>query len=171
MRGNGNQFCPVCSRILAGVVQTHLDTTYTSAFNYPGALCKGVGTTQPTYTSTAQAQNGTTSTVTLNCPSRRINDGGGFPTYVFGRAWVIDRHPTSDVCCHVETKNPGGASYVGGTVCSTGASTGAQTLLVDFPKVNDPYTYSHFQMVCSVPPTSAGAASALHTYRIYTQRF
>ncbi len=55
-------------------------------------------------------------------------------------------------------------------MCSTGSTSDDQQLRVDFPKVHDPYTFSHFQMNCTLPAASSDGKSAVRTYRIYQYR-
>lgn len=172
MKSSGNQFCPVCGRYISELLEPYHNDTYLASFNYPGAACSGVGGAKPLYTSRAIAQNNTAAGISLLCPARRHrNEAGAWSSYVFGVAWVVDRHPTENVCCQIRTKNPAGAGVAGVEVCTAGSSSSYQTLTVSYPKVNDPYTFSHYYMSCSVPPVNGSAASSVHTYRIYEQRF
>jgi hypothetical protein len=132
MRGNVNSFCPVCRRLVDQEVAENVDqlSDYLSVENFPGALCKAVGTNVVTYTSAAQATNASTSaTLTLACPMPRHRDSGGnWANWAFATVWVTDQHASSNVCCQVISKNPGGPQVSGGEECSTASSSGDQCL-------------------------------------------
>lgn len=172
MRSNSPQFCPVCQRLIDQILAPFVDTTsdYMSLVNWPGSMCKPASTGVVTYGSDATARNGELTALTLSCPASRVNNGS-WATRAFGHAFVIDRHPSEDVCCHVESKNPGGATEVGGTECSSGSDSAMQVLKLDFPKLRDPFTFSHFHVDCTLPGTSSGLTSRLLTYRLGQQRY
>jgi hypothetical protein len=173
MRSNSPQFCPVCQRLINDILAPFVDSAgdYVSFVNWPGATCKSASAAQITYGSDATARNNDAAALTMSCPARRP-DKNGWTNRAFGHAFVIDRNPTDDVCCHVESKNPGGAVEVGGTDCSSGEDTAMQVLRLDFPKMYDPYSWSHFHIDCTLPGVSSGGiASRLITYRVGQQRY
>ena len=171
MNGNINQFCPVCRAEWEKAVGDEMDDPkdYTDFANIAGAMCNGVGTTL-TYTTAAAAGNNATSAKWAVCPFRRINDGS-WTNRFFGRAWVKDRSSSEDVCCRVRTRNPGGATKDGPSVCSSGNSSTPQDLYLDFPKVYDNYTWSHVEVLCKLPAKSGSTRSEVLTYRVGQQRF
>ncbi|WP_146209812.1 M64 family metallopeptidase [Vitiosangium sp. GDMCC 1.1324] len=174
MRGNSNQFCPVCSRVLSQTLAGFTDSLADYAFyaNYPGATCQPVGGAALTYTTGANISNNTAATASVLCPTRRIQDANGaFTNHLMGQAFVVDQSPTEDVCCQLFARTPAGDLATGANVCSTGSSSGYQQLLLDFPKVRMPYTFAHFALKCTLPAVSSGKASSVLTYRIGEQTY
>jgi hypothetical protein len=168
---NSGQFCPVCvqtmNATLSGFPDSNADFMYYA--NIPGAECRGTGAS---YTSGANVTNTGTSSSTVLCPARRIQDSAGnFSNTLFGEVFVIDRSSTADVCCQMFARTPNGNTEYGSTACSTGSSTADQRVKLDLPKVRNPYTFAHFAMKCTLPPASGGAASSVATYRIVQQRY
>jgi hypothetical protein len=168
MNGNTPEYCPVCNGLIREAYDPFLDeeSDYLSNINRAGGACKAVGSGVVTVNSTAQLENGSASAVDVNCPTFRLLDAD----LVFGKAFVIDRHPTENVCCEVFSKNPGGTLEVNDSVCSSGASTSRQILDLNFPKVYDPFTFSHFGVRCKLPAAHNGAKSKLLTYRVTQQK-
>ncbi len=171
MRGSG-EFCPVCEREWSTSTAPYRDSyaDYMAVANYPGALCKGAYA-QLAYNTYAHVQNPWTVSRWAVCPAKRVHLNGLFSTYFFGFAWVKDRHPDQDVCCRVRTRNPGGAIRDGVESCSEASSAGYQMLRLDFPKVNDPYTWSHVEVLCKLPPVHNNIRSEILTYRVGQDRF
>lgn len=144
---------------------------YIAMRNHPGIECRQAGgdTGALTYSSRGAAVNTATQSEEFICPAGRYNPGDGMSNYVFGRVWVNDQSTTGDVCCRVLTKNPTGTLREAPEVCSSG--TGAQSIMLDFPKMHDPYTWSHYDISCTLPASSGGVSSSIHTYRVQQQRF
>lgn len=130
--------------------------------NFPASLCVASSGTL-LVRSDGQAENGTAAAVTVVCPVPRPNLGGVVTTHFSGTVWVVDRHPTENVCCRAYSKNPTGALIPGAQVCSTGDSSSYQTLAL--PQLDDGFTWSHFFVQCTLPATSSGLRSRLLTYR------
>lgn len=131
--------------------------------NIAGAACKGVDGDAFSVTSAAQLWNTTAGSKDLVCPIKRpigptVADWVRVP-----RVWVYDRHPTEDVCCHVQSKNPGGALVSGDEVCSSGSSSSYQTLVL--PSVRDTFSFSQASVQCTVPGPSADGQSGVHGLR------
>jgi hypothetical protein len=168
---NNGEFCPVCRGVMNATLSGFPDdmSDYMYYANVPGAMCSGAGVT---YTSAAAASNGTAGSSTIVCPARRVqDDAGNFSNTVFGEAFVVDRNPTTDVCCQVFGRTPNGGMVSGSNVCSAGASTSYQRIHLDFPKVQQPYTFAHYAMKCTLPPAASGAASSVLSYRVIQQRY
>jgi len=131
--------------------------------NHPASACVPDGTGQLAVTATAGVDNASTATVTAMCPVERIAHAG-FATTFSGRVWVVDQHPTSNICCRVVSHNPGGTPQLGTATCSTGSATTSQSLVL--AGLTDTTSYSHFFISCTVPPkSSTGKNSGLLTYR------
>jgi len=119
----------------------------------------------PTYTSTGGAAGGANGVV-LSCPIDRPI-APTVTTYLSAPAvWVIDQNPNADVCCNLYSTNPGGNIVTGGTVCSSGASSGYQVLTP--PSVYDGTTYSSFSLSCTIPAAYNGLQSSIDGYRAET---
>ncbi len=132
--------------------------------NRPGTRCRATGDDSLDYALDGVAYNDSASTAEVVCPVRRVYDEGVFANQLdVPRMFVYDRHPTEDVCCFVRSKNPGGAEIDGALECTSGSSSSYQTLQV--PSLYDNTSWSQFSLVCSVPPSSSGGESGIHTYR------
>ncbi len=130
--------------------------------NAPGSMC--VATTGAATVNTAgNAYNNTNNWMTMICPADRQTTDGTFSKKFRGSVWVVDRHPTLNVCCRAKSRNPGGATKQSAAVCSNGAQTGYQ--IINLPEISDPYTWSHFYFQCTVPAKHNGAASSVLTFR------
>jgi hypothetical protein len=130
--------------------------------NLPPSMCVA-SSGDLTYRSDGQVENASAASVTAICPAPRPSINGSFTTDFSGNVWVIDRHPTLNVCCRAYSKNPGGAVVTGTQVCSTGESSTYQTLTL--PGINDPYSWSHFYVQCTIPAAFNAARSRILTYR------
>ncbi len=173
MNGNVNEFCPVCQNLLKQTLAGFPDSTADYAFyaNYPGAACKAAGTAAVSYNTAANVSNPAAALATVLCPTRRVQDNGVFTNHLMGQAFVVDQHPTENVCCQLFARTPGGEVSTGANVCSTGSSSSMQSLKLDFPKVRMDYTFAHFALKCSLPAASSGVASSVLTYRIGQQSY
>jgi hypothetical protein len=173
MRGNTNQFCPVCSRVLSQTLAGFPDSLadYALYANYPGASCKATGGAVVSYNTAANVSNNAAASASVLCPTRRIQANGSFTNHLMGQAFVLDQHPTEDVCCQLFARTPSGNIATGADVCSTGSSGSMQTLKLDFPKVRMDYTFAHFALKCTLPAASSGKASSVLTYRIGQQYY
>jgi catabolite regulation protein CreA len=128
--------------------------------NVPGSTCVAAGSGVLNVRTNGEAENATAAAVTAVCPTTRDPSLKNFAATV----WVRDRSTTAEVCCKAMSRNPAGATVTGTEVCSSGASSSYQTL--SLPAINDPYTYSHFYVSCSVPPVDGSARSAILTVRV-----
>ncbi len=129
--------------------------------NSPGSMC--VGTNAPlTVTSNGHADNVNAAAVTAICPTERLMVGGALTTNFSARVWAVDRHSTQNVCCRVVSRTPNGNQKLGTEVCSAGNS--ASDVSLDLPGIVEPYTFAHFFVRCSMPPTETGN-SRIITFR------
>jgi len=131
--------------------------------NRPAAFCKGIGGAAVDYNTGGQLFNTNATATSVSCPITRPIAPTVADTVRVPRIWVFDRHPTQDVCCHVESKNPGGQAIVTDDVCSSGNQPDYQALTL--PSVHDTYSFSQFSISCSIPPPYNGAQSGVHGYR------
>lgn len=138
--------------------------------NYPGAACEALGTSPATPDATAEQSNLASSSRTFVCPIERAVDASGRFANVFRapRVFVRDQHPSLDVCCALQTRNPSGTPAESTTVCSSGSSSGYQSL--EIPTVYDNTSWSQASLRCTVPGTSASGSSAILTYRTLQAR-
>jgi hypothetical protein len=126
--------------------------------NYAPSACAGVDGAI-TVRSDGQIENRNRAAITVVCPAERNTSSTQFS----GKVFVVDRSSSEEMCCRILTKNPGGSTTTGDEVCSSGASTGQQTLTL--PGITDPYTWSHLFVSCTMPAASGSAYSRLATYR------
>jgi hypothetical protein len=131
--------------------------------NIAAAACKGVNGDALDVLSSGQVFNSTAGTKDVLCPIVRPNAPAVADFVRVPRIWVYDRHPTQNVCCHVQSKNPGGSLIVSEDVCSEGNQAGYQTLTL--PSVYDAYTWSQFSVQCSIPGPSTSGSSGIHGLR------
>jgi len=129
--------------------------------NTPGASCVAASGTLINGTA-GESANLSASAATAVCPIDR-SLGTTLSTKVSATVWVLDENTTQNVCCTLNSKNPGGALVSSPQVCSSGSSGGYQS--IPLAQITDPYTYSHFYISCSVPGTDSGLASKILTYR------
>lgn len=146
-----------------GWVNSIVTPTLVKQVNQPGASCQSIQGGPLLYGSDGEAMNEGSGTGRILCPIQRPGDSG-FPNVVdVPRLFVLDRHPTQDVCCHLQSKNPSGKLITTTEVCSSGASSGYQSLTL--PSVYDNTTWSQFSLVCSVPGNAALGLSGIQSYR------
>jgi hypothetical protein len=131
--------------------------------NILGAACKSTDGALPTYTSSGQVRNSGLVGLQLLYPIRRPHASGFSNAVTAPKLFVVDRHPTQDICCQLQSSNPNGQIVTSAEQCSQGSSTGYQ--LLNLPLVYDNYSWSQFSVACSVPGTSNGAQSSVLTYR------
>jgi hypothetical protein len=145
-------------------IESLVAPTLVGTVNRPGARCRPATGAAPAYSSDGGVYGGAYGAV-MNCPIDRPI-APTVSTFVSApNVWVVDQNPTSDVCCHLLSKNPSGVEVVGNDVCSSGASSSVQTLTL--PSVLDETTYSHFDLVCTVPAANAnGGLSGIDGYRV-----
>jgi hypothetical protein len=173
-RANGTKDGKACyasdaSTTFPRLVKSFDPDDYVALRNYPGMLCRPTFSGALTYNWRGAAENQTAQSAVVVCPAGRYAPNGEpFSDWVFGRVWVDDQSSIGDVCCNVITKNPSGGLRQGPEVCTIG--TGAQSLVLDYPKVYDPFTWSHFDIQCRLPAVYGGNASSIHTYRVQQQR-
>jgi Trypsin len=137
--------------------------TLLTEVNRPGAKCRPTLGATPPYTSDGGITGGANGTVVL-CPIDRPIAPTASNFVGVSHIWVTDQNPSADVCCHLQSNNPGGALISGAQVCSSGASSASQTLVL--PSLYDPLTFSQFSISCTLPAASAGAQSAIDGYRV-----
>jgi hypothetical protein len=132
--------------------------------NRPGARCRPAAGGTPVYSSDGSMLGDGSGTVAI-CPIDRPIAPTASNFVSVPHVWVTDQNPNEDVCCHLQSSNPGGALIVGEDVCSSGASGAGQDLLLS--SLYDPYTYSQFSIQCTIPPPSSnGAPSSVDGYRV-----
>lgn len=144
-------------------VNSVVTPTEVKRVNQPGASCRAVQGGQVLYGGDGEAFNGGGGSSQFLCPIQRSGHGGFANVASVSRLFVLDRHPTENVCCHLQSKNPSGKRIATTEVCSSGASTGYQQL--ELPSVYDNTTWSQFSLVCSVPGSAAQGLSGIQTYR------
>ncbi|WNG47128.1 S1 family peptidase [Archangium minus] len=144
-------------------VNSVVTPTQVKQVNQPGASCRTVQGGQLSYGSDGEAFNSGNTLSQLLCPIRRPGDGGFANVVDVPRLFVLDRHPTANVCCRLQSKNPSGQLITTTEVCSTGASSDPQALVL--PSVYDGTTWSQFNLVCSVPGIAALGRSGIQSYR------
>lgn len=149
---------------VAGLSILYLSTAVWASIitNTPGAACVATAGSSLSVRLDGESENLGTGTVTAVCPAERPI-GAGQTTLVSGTVFVVDRNPSTNVCCHVVSKNTGGAIVQSAPVCSAGSSTATQSLAL--AQISDPYSFSSYLVQCDVPGTSAGAASRIQMYR------
>jgi len=170
MNGNSPGFCPVCKGIFETSISPFRDqlSSYFDATTYLGAVCRSTGSAA-TYASDGSASNGTGSALTLECGGRRLQSGGVFSGRVAASATVIDRNPSSDVCCSLIARDPSGTQVTGTQVCSTGSTATAQVLPLVYPKITVGSSTAHLDVECTVPPVAGGQSSSVFNYLIEQQ--
>ena len=134
--------------------------------NSPGGNCVAASSGSLNVRSDGEAENTTNTTVIAVCPAERPV-GANLTTKASGQVFVVDQSVTGDVCCRIESKNPGGAIVTGPLVCSSGTSASYQALTL--PEITDAFTYSHFFVWCSVPAINGVLASRIQMYRTTQQ--
>jgi hypothetical protein len=117
--------------------------------NRPGARCKPVGGASASYAAHAQIMNPSTSVLEVECPIDRPIAPAAADFTRAPRVWVHDQNPTDDVCCYLQSKNPGSQPVKGARVCSSESDADYQTLVL--PSVLDPFTYSQLSIHCEIP--------------------
>lgn len=137
--------------------------TQVKQVSQPGASCQSVQGGELTYGTGGEAYNGGTATSQILCPIQRPGNGTYANVVDVPRLFVLDRHPTANVCCKLQSKNPSGTRITSTEVCSTGASTDYQPLAL--PSVYDNTTWSQFSLVCSVPGSASLGLSGIQAYR------
>jgi hypothetical protein len=132
--------------------------------NYPGFQCVALtGAVRPN--SSGHAANNGATTATVLCPVFVDAGTSGQATSGIPRAFVTDQS-LDDVCCSSRVKNTGQSVVSGGTICSSGASSGAQSLSLTNPATpGGNFTFTHRWIQCDVPAISSGLASEIRTYR------
>ena len=133
--------------------------------NYPGAACTSMGTALAAPDANGELHNRLFFTRTFVCPIERDEDASGTFSNVIRapRVFVRDQHPSQNVCCALQTKNPTGRVQESTTICSQGHSSGYQSL--NIPTVYDKYSWSQVSLRCTVPGLHGSAASGVMTYR------
>ena len=135
--------------------------------NESGVLCKGTDGVLRVST-TGQAYNNTSSTITAVCPVERSAIDGNFGKKLKAKLFVLDRNPDSDVCCRVKSRTPNGNTIQSAQVCSSGSSSSYQTL--NTAEISQQYTFGNFYVQCTVPPKYNGSTSRIITYRAYVNK-
>lgn len=144
-------------------VNSVVNPTVVKQVNMPGTACRRTASNPATYGSDGEIFNGSAASSEVLCPMQRPGDGGFANVVDVPRLFVLDRSSTSDVCCALQSKNPTGTLIDTTTVCSSGASSTYQSLTL--PSIYDNYTWSQFNVVCSVPGSSALGLSGIAGYR------
>jgi len=150
----------VSALLLSGLADTALAD---GSLNTPGSACVATGTNSLFVRSDGEVENLTASIVTVVCPVDRPIGPGVTTTILSGDVFVIDQHPTLNVCCRVMSKNPSGSLVPGTQDCSAATSASYQHLVL--PAITDEPTFSQFFVQCTVPPVSAGIPSRIQMVR------
>jgi trypsin len=137
--------------------------TQVKVVNQPGASCRTVQGGQLSYGGDGEAFNAGSGLTQIVCPIQRTGDAGYANVLDMPHLFVLDRHASADVCCHLQSKNPSGKLITTTDVCSSGSGSGYQSLVL--PSVYDNTTWSQFSLVCSVPGSAALGLSGIQTYR------
>jgi hypothetical protein len=140
-----------------------VNPTLVKQVNQPGTYCTSVGANPLTYGSDGEALNGSAGASEFLCPMRRPGENGFTNVVDMPRLFVLDRNPYADVCCNLQSKNPSGQLIMTTTVCSSGATSGYQSLVL--PSVYVPFTWSQFSLNCSIPGSGALGLSGIQGYR------
>jgi len=151
----------VAAMTMAGTVQADPVTT-----NTPGSACVA-STGTLTARADGEAENLSASYVTAVCPVERPIGTGQTTTKVSGQVWVVDQNPSGNVCCMMVSQNANGATVMSSWSCSSGSSSGYQIL--SLPQITDAYTYSHYFVRCSLPPSYSSQTSRIQMYRTTQQ--
>lgn len=155
---------PLIATTVAGLSLLLVSTVVwaSTTINTPGAACVATGAGSLSVRIDGEIENPGAATVSAVCPAERPVGAGG-TTLVSGTVFVIDRNPTTNVCCRVVSKNASGTLTQSAQVCSSGSSTTTQSLAL--PEVSDPFSFSSYMVQCDVPGAVAGAASRIQMYR------
>lgn len=132
--------------------------------NYPGLQCVGLaGAVQ--VNSNGHVQNSGSTTATVMCPVFVDAGQSGLGTSGTPVAFVTDQNLSNDVCCSARVKNTGQSVVSGGTLCSSGSSSGAQELTLTNPDTpGGNFTFTHRWLQCDLPAVSTGV-SEVRLYR------
>lgn len=155
---------PLMATAVAGLSLLSLSAIVwaSTTINTPGAACVATSGGSLNVRVDGEIENLGGATVTAVCPAERPIGTGG-TTLVAGTVFVIDRNPSTNVCCRVVSKNAAGNLVQSAQVCSTGSATTTQSLAL--PQISDPFSFSSYMVTCDVPAASAGAASRIQMYR------
>jgi hypothetical protein len=137
-------------------IDSYVAPTLLARTNRPGARCRTTLGATPSYTSDGGIAGGPNGTVVV-CPIDRPIAPTAANLVGAPDIWVVDSNAGADVCCHLQSNNPGGQLISGTEVCTSG--TGAQTLTLS--SLYDPYTWSSFSLSCTLP-----AGTSIDGYRV-----
>lgn len=129
--------------------------------NAPGSMCVGAGQ-QLTVNTAGQSENPHAFSVSAICPTERKVIAGAFATNFSATVWVSDQNTTTDVCCRAVSRLPNGVTKESPWTCSTGTTSNTGLTI---PVVNEPYTFAHFFLQCTLPAVEAGKTSRVLTFR------
>ncbi len=128
---------------------------------FAGSQCASTTATQPTVTGNAEASNTSASALTFICPL--VRSPANLIDQATGSIWVNDAHYSSNVCCSLRSKDPGGQSVITtASSCSTGVDASVK---LDFVSAIPSGTWSTRFYRCTVPGTYSGNASSVLAYR------
>jgi hypothetical protein len=155
---------PRLTQALIGLALLGTAGTALALNNYPGLQCVPLsGQTRPN--SSGHSENDGSTTATMVCPVFVDSGQAGLATSGNPQAFVTDLNTADDVCCSSRVKNTSQSVVSGGTVCSSGASSGAQQLVLTNPGTpGGNFTFTQRWIQCDVPGVSAGA-SEIRFYR------
>ena len=147
----------VFSLILGSIAAAALAAPVTTNAN--GAYCVAASGAL-TVRSDGEIENATAASATAVCPVERPISPSA--TKISGRVFVLDRHPTQNLCCRVMSKNPSGAIVSSPQVCATNDNTTSFQIL-DLQEITDLTTFSQFFIQCTLPPTPSPLGALLHS--------
>jgi len=150
--------------VLGGLGLALYSGTAMAVNNYPGFQCGALsGAIQPN--SNGHAQNSGSTTATVLCPVFVDAGTSGLSTSGGPQIFVTDQNSADDVCCSARVKNTGQSVVSGGTLCSSGNTSAAQTLTLTNPATpGGNFTFTHRWIQCDLPAVSTGV-SEVRTYR------
>jgi hypothetical protein len=110
-----------------------------------------------------QAFNMTTSSITVLCPIEKdYTNGLSFSIVV----WAIDQNYSQDVSCKALYENPSTPDGSSAWVSTTGTKSTYQIIGTSLLVQPNNSNWSHWALLCKVPPTYNGIASGILTYRL-----
>lgn len=131
--------------------------------NQTGAYCRAANGITLMYDANGNALNTSTGTSKFVCPVLRPHKDTLANVVDVPRLFAVDRSETGDVCCRLQSKNPGGKLIQTTQICTQGASNAYQALAL--PSIYDDTGWSQFSISCDVPGVTTMGKSEIQTYR------
>lgn len=115
------------------------------------------------YTNYGFVNNGTTATITAECPFSATVTSACVPTLEVVGALVYDRNGSKNVTCTVKYMKQNGDIIQNISQSSSGNSLSSQLFIFN---VNQPAGGPRLHMTCSVPPKTSSGLSAITYYQL-----